>query len=272
VDRKLIGPWAEVTAPRNLAQTALHGVTTAAGVVSTMRSPTRGLPFEGPVGPARQFVGTSVAMTDLRAARRLHGGSGGTANDVLVGLMAGAIRTWMLGCDRAITGPVRAMVPVVSANRPVTGGSGNNFSAFLLDLPVDDPDPVSRVRAVCAAMTHNRAIGPEGGPGAVQLLTNLLPPAVVRLGGPLVGRRAGRLFDLLITTVPLPRPLKLGGYDLTQLYPVAPLAHGQPLGIALSTYCGRGYVGITADPVSVPDPAALAAAVPAELTTLLTAS
>jgi WS/DGAT/MGAT family acyltransferase len=270
--RRLVGPLAEVTDPRYLARTALHGASTAAGVVSTMRNPGHGLPFDTTVGPMRQFVGASVDMADLRQARRLHGGAGGTANDVLVALMAGAIRTWLLDLNFDVERKIRAMVPVTSSQRPVTGGAGNNFSAFLLELPVDEPDPVRRVRAVCESMTHNRAIGPEGGPGAVQLLTNLLPPAMVRIGGPWLATNAARLFDVLVTTVPLPRPLKLGGKDLSAVYPVAPLAAGQPLAIALSTYKGRGYVGITADPLSVPEPAALAAAVPAELQLLLSLS
>ncbi|HEX3829587.1 MAG TPA: wax ester/triacylglycerol synthase family O-acyltransferase [Sporichthyaceae bacterium] len=270
--RRIVGPLAEVTDPKYLARTALHGVSTAAGVVSTMRNPGHGLPFDCTVSPMREFAGASVEMADLRLLRRLHGGSGGTANDILVGLTAGAIRSWLADHGFDVARKIRAMVPVNSARRPVSGGAGNNFSAFLLELPIDEPDPVARVRAVCEAMTHNRAIGPEGGPGAVQLLTNLLPPSVVRIGGPWLANHAARLFDILITTVPLPRPLQLGGFELTEMYPVAPLAQGQPLGIALSTYRGRGYVGITADPLAVPDPARLAAAVPAELELLLRAS
>jgi WS/DGAT/MGAT family acyltransferase len=267
--RRLVGPLAEVTEPRALARTAMHAAGTAAGVVSTMSKPGHGLPFDRTVSPAREFVSTSVPLSDLRTLRKAFGGTGASANDVLVALMAGALRTWLrdlrLDTDRTI----RAMVPVGSNRTPVTGGAGNNFSAFLLELPVNEPDPVARVRAVCAAMTHNRVVGPEGGPGAVQLLTNLLPPALVRLGGPVLASRAARLFDMLVTTVPIPRPMQLDGFPCTELYPVAPLAQGQPLGIALSTYCGHGYVGISADPIAVPEPAALAAAVPAELERLL---
>jgi WS/DGAT/MGAT family acyltransferase len=234
-----------------------------------MSKPGHGLPFDRTVSPSREFASASVPLADLRTLRKAFGGTGASTNDVLVALMAGALRTWLsdlrLDTDRTI----RAMVPVASDRPAVTGGAGNNFSAFLLDLPVAEPDPVARVRAVCEAMTHNRAIGPEGGPGAVQSLTNLLPPAVVRLGGPVLASRAARLFDVLVTTVPLPRPMTLDGFPCAELYPVAPLAQGQPLNIALSTYQGHGYVGICADPIAVPEPAALAAAVPAELDRLL---
>lgn len=270
--RRVLGPLSEVTDPAALARTARHAAGTAAGVISKMSNPGRGLPFDREVSAAREFVGTFVELSDLRLLRRLHGGQGGTANDVLVGLMAGAIRSWLIEHRLDVDRTIRAMIPVASNRAPASGGAGNNFSAFLLDLPVNEPDPVARVREVCRAMTQNRAVGPEGGPGAVQLLTNLIPPAVVRLGGPMLATQAARLFDLLVTTVPLPRPLHLAGHPLTEMYPLAPLAQGQPLGIALSTYRGRGYVGITADPVVVPDPSSLAAAVPVEMARLLAAS
>jgi WS/DGAT/MGAT family acyltransferase len=267
--RRLVDPLAEITEPRALARTAIHAAGTAAGVVSTMSKPGHGLPFDRTVSPAREFVSASVPLADLRTLRKAFGGPGASANDVLVALMAGALRHWLTDLRLDTDRTIRAMVPVGSSRAPVTGGAGNNFSAFLLDLPVNEPDPVARVRAVCAAMTHNRVTGPEGGPGAVQLLTNLLPPALVRVGGPVMAARAARLFDLLVTTVPIPRPMALDGFPCTELYPVAPLAQGQPLGIALSTYQGHGYIGISADPVAVPDPAALAAAVPTELERLL---
>ncbi|HEY3604678.1 MAG TPA: wax ester/triacylglycerol synthase family O-acyltransferase [Sporichthyaceae bacterium] len=272
VARRLVGPLADVTQPRTLARTALHAAGTAAGVVSTMSRPGHGLPFDRTVSPSREFVSASVPLADLRLVRKLHGGPGSSANDVLVALMAGALRTWLTDLRLDTDRTIRAMVPVGSSRPPVTGGAANNFSAFLVELPVNEPDPVARVRSVCEAMTHNRAIGPEGGPGAVQLLTNLLPPALVRLGGPMMATRAARLFDVLVTTVPLPRPMAVDGFPCVELYPVAPLAQGQPLGIALSTYRGHGYIGISADPVAVPDAAALAAAVPAELERLLALS
>jgi hypothetical protein len=98
----------------------------------------------------------------------------------------------------------------------------------------------------------------------VQHLTNLMHPSVVRVGGPLMATQAHRLFDVLISTVPVPRPVVLGGLKAAETYPIAPLAHNQPLQIATSIYNGRGFVGISADPLSVPDPEGLAAAVPAE--------
>ncbi len=269
--RKVHGPlsWSD---PRTLVRSLAQGANTAAGIASGVVRHGQGLPFDREVSGNREFASSSVPLADLRLMRRRFGGATGTANDVLVALVAGAMRHWLIDNHLDADRTLRAMIPVGSDKPQFSGGAGNNFSAFLLDLPLNEPDPVKRVEAVCASMTHNRALGPEGGPGAVQHLTNLMHPAVVRVGGPLIATQAHRLFDVLISTVPIPRPLFLDGLKMTEAYPVAPLAQGQPLQIALSTYAGRGFVGITADPVAVPDPAGLAAAVPAELERLKAAA
>ncbi|MGQ0842692.1 MAG: wax ester/triacylglycerol synthase family O-acyltransferase [Sporichthyaceae bacterium] len=281
--RRIHGPlsWND---PRAMVKSLAHGAGTAAGIASgVVRNGHQGLPFDREVSGLREFASASVPLADLRLLRRQlaslrasnntpHGGNGGTANDVLVALMAGAMRHWLLDNGLDADRVVRSMVPVATDKPQFSGGAGNNFSAFLLDLPLGEPDPVRRVAAVCDAMTRNRALGPEGGPGAVQHLTNLMHPAVVRVGGPILASQAHRLFDVLISTIPIPRPVYLGGLKMTEAYPVAPLAQGQPLQIALSTYGGRGFVGISADPVAVPDPAGLAAAGPAELERLKAAA
>lgn len=262
--RRVHGPlsWSD---PRAVVRSLAHGAGTAAGIASGIARNGQGLPFDREVSGMREFASSSVPLLDLRMLGRRCGGTGATANDVLVALVAGALRHWLLDNHLDAERTLRAMIPVASTEPQFSGGAGNNFSAFLLDLPLGEPDPVRRLAAVCQEMTRNRALGPEGGPGAVQHLTNLMHPAVVRVGGPLLATQAHRLFDVLISTVPVPRPLFLGGLKMTEAYPIAPLAQGQPLQIALSTYGGRGYVGVSADPVAVPNPAGLAAAVPEEL-------
>lgn len=269
--RRVHGPlsWSN---PRTLVRSLSQGASTAASLASSVRNGKQGLPFDREVSGAREFASSCVPLADLRLMRRRFGGSTGTANDVLVALVAGALRHWLIDNHLDADRVLRAMIPVASARPQFSGGAGNNFSAFLLDLPLHEPDPIRRVEAVIASMTHNRALGPEGGPGAVQHLTNLVHPSVVRVGGPLMATQAHRLFDVLISTIPVPRPVLLGGLRAAETYPIAPLAHNQPLQIALSIYNGQGFVGISADPISVPDPAGLAAAVPAELERLKAAA
>jgi len=197
----------------------------------------------------------ATADLDLAAVRRIRRAAGGTVNDVLLAVVAGALRRWML--ERGEMLPAddpRALVPVSRRRPGQPAATGNRLSAYLLGLPVGEPDPRQRLDLVRAAMDRNKAAGPSRGAGAVAVLADQLPSLAHRFGAPIAGNAARMLFDLLVTSVPLPRSaLSLGGCPLRALYPMAPLARGQSLAVALSTYGGRVHVGLVADGRALPD-------------------
>ncbi|MGW1884659.1 wax ester/triacylglycerol synthase family O-acyltransferase [Streptomyces sp. NPDC001970] len=216
----------------------------------------------------RRLATSVLSLDDVQQVRRA---VGGTANDVLLATVAGALRRWMT--ERGDTLPLSdpsALVPV-SRRRPGSApGSGNKLSAYLLGLPVTEPDPWVRIYTVRTAMDRNKAAGPLRGAGAVAVLADQLPPLAHRFGAPLAGNAARMLFDVLVTSVPLPRSaLSLGGCPLREVYPMAPLARGQSLAVAMSTYGGHVHVGLVADGKALPDVDRLARSMEDELAALL---
>jgi WS/DGAT/MGAT family acyltransferase len=214
----------------------------------------------------RRLATAVLALSDVHTVRRA---GGGTANDVLLAVVAGALRRWSRERGDTVAGDPRALVPV-SRRRP--GGaddSGNSLSAYLLDLPVSEPEPRLRLAVVREGMARNKAAGPSRGAGAVALLAGRLPAFASKWGAPLAGGAARVLFDVLVTSVPLPRAaLSLGGRPLRAVYPMAPLARGQALAVALSTYGGQVRVGLVADGKAVPDAERLGEALEEELAEL----
>lgn len=219
----------------------------------------------------RRTAGVVVDLDDVHRVRKTQGG---TVNDVLIAIVAGALRRWLdeRGDGSAGVAP-RALIPV-SKRRPRTAHpQGNRLSGYLMRLPVDDPDPLARLDTVRTAMDRNKDAGPNRGAGAVALLADHVPALGHRLGGPLVSQAARLWFDILVTSVPLPSiGLKLGGNPVTEIYPFAPLAHGQSLAVAVSTYRGQIHYGLVADAEAVPDLDILAKAITKEVETLITAS
>ncbi|MEU9642837.1 wax ester/triacylglycerol synthase family O-acyltransferase [Streptomyces sp. NPDC048188] len=218
----------------------------------------------------RRIAGVSVDLDDVHHVRKT---TGGTVNDVLIAVVAGALRRWLDERGDGSEGvEPRALIPV-SKRRPRTAHpQGNRLSGYLMRLPVGDPDPLSRLGTVRAAMDRNKDAGPGRGAGAVALLADHVPALGHRLGGPLVSGAARLWFDLLVTSVPLPSlGLRLGGHPLTEVYPLAPLARGHSLAVAVSTYRGRVHYGLVADAEAVPDLDRFAAALADEVETLLTA-
>ncbi|MET7378286.1 wax ester/triacylglycerol synthase family O-acyltransferase [Streptomyces sp. NPDC005526] len=216
----------------------------------------------------RRTAGVVVDIDDVHLVRKA---VGGTVNDVLIAVVAGALRRWLDERGDGSEGVApRALIPV-SRRRPRTAHpQGNRLSGYLIELPVGDPDPLRRLGAVRSAMDRNKDAGPNRGAGAVALLADHVPALGHRLGGPLVGQAARLWFDILVTSVPLPSlGLKLGGHPLTAVFPFAPLARGQSLAIAISTYRGSVHYGLVADAKAVPDLGRLAAAVSEEVEALI---
>ncbi|MEU6994034.1 wax ester/triacylglycerol synthase family O-acyltransferase [Streptomyces sp. NPDC046465] len=200
----------------------------------------------------RRAAGVVLDLDDVHQVRKA---VGGTVNDVLIAVVAGALRRWLDergDCSEGVE--PRALIPV-SRRRPRTAQPpGNRLSGYLVRLPVGHEDPLVRLRGVRAAMDRNKEAGPERGAGAVALLAEHVPALGHRIGGPVVAQAARLLFDILVTSVPLPGiGLRLGGCGLTEVYPFAPLAQGQSLAVAVSTYKGRVHYGLTADAAAVPD-------------------
>ncbi|OKH94778.1 wax ester/triacylglycerol synthase family O-acyltransferase [Streptomyces uncialis] len=217
---------------------------------------------------------TAGVVLDLDDVHRVRKSAGGTVNDVLIALVAGALRRWLEGRGESSEGVApRALIPV-SRRRPRTAHpQGNRLSGYLVRLPVGEPDPLARLRSVRAAMDRNKDAGPHRGAGAIALLADHVPALGHRVSGPVVAQAARLLFDILVTSVPLPSlGLRLGGCPLTEVYPLAPLAHGQSLAVAVSTYRGRVHFGLVADAVAVPDLDALARALTTELAALAAAT
>ncbi|MFE9600124.1 wax ester/triacylglycerol synthase family O-acyltransferase [Streptomyces hokutonensis] len=216
---------------------------------------------------------TAGVVVDLDDVHRIRKTVGGTVNDVLIAVVAGALRRWLDERGDGSEGVApRALIPV-SKRRPRSAQpQGNRLSGYLIRLPVDDPDPLGRLDSVRAAMDRNKDAGPNRGAGAVALLADHVPALGHRLGGPLAAQAARLWFDILVTSVPLPGiGLKLGGNPVTAVFPYAPLARGQSLAVAVSTFRGHVHYGLVADAAAVPDLDLFARALTEEVETLITA-
>ncbi|GLY46412.1 wax ester/triacylglycerol synthase family O-acyltransferase [Lentzea sp. NBRC 102530] len=240
-------PDAAAPEPRSLLPSlpSLRGIKDTLDIASSVLMNTRPPTLNSPVLTSstrpRRVVMSRVDLPDVHRIRRAHGG---TVNDVMLALVTGALRHWLSAHGSA--GPdsvVRALIPVNQRSRSGDAGSGNQISGFLVSLPVGVADPLERLRSVREQMESAKAAGPDRGAGALPLLADRVPPFVHRLAAPVMGRCAPLLFDTLVTSVPLPSvPLSLDGAALCELYPVAPVAPGHAVGIALSVYRNAVHV------------------------------
>lgn len=232
----------------------------AASVLGSARLPAPGSPLVISSSGRRALA---VASLDLEHIRRIRRAYGGTVNDVLLSVVTGALREWLVSRGDSVDGLVlRAFIPVSQRARVRQRIGGNRLSGYLCELPVGEPDAGARLLLVRQAMQRNRAAGTGRGPGAIPVLAGLLPAAVHRVAAPVAGQGAALLFDLMVTSIPVPSiPFTLDGAELAEVFPMAPLAAGQALVIGLSWYRRRAYVALHADRDGLPDVQCLAEAV-----------
>ncbi|WP_317495198.1 wax ester/triacylglycerol synthase family O-acyltransferase [Haloechinothrix sp. LS1_15] len=257
--------WAARTL-RDLPGTAADAVAAASGVrrrverlagvaLSTLAA-VRPLAASSPVtsmlaGSSRREA--AFVRLDTDEMHRVRKWTGGTLNDVVLSVIAGGLGDWIRNRDGAAAGSewnLRAFVPVsVRSRRDAAGEGGNHLSGYLCDLPAGTTDPIERVRMVTGAMQRNKRRGPERGAGAFPLLAEAVPAGMHRVTTPLAAQVSPLLFDTMVSTVPLPDvPLALDGARLRQIWPLAPLALGQALSVAVTVYRGSVRIGVLADP------------------------
>lgn len=271
--------------PRSLLETALgqvgSGVRDAlgqavgqaagtAGIATAMLRSVRPWPPPGTLtanSPRRRLGLVRLDMAEVRAVRAAHGG---TTNDVVLAVVAGALREWLRGRGREPDrSGMRALVPVSVRGRAKRPADGNALSGYLCDLPVEIDDPVERLRRVRSAMERNKRTGPTRGAGAFPVLAGRMPSGLHRLATRGVGHAAPLLFDTVVTNVGLPGlPMSLAGAPLRDVYPFVPLAPHQSLGIAVVPYRSGLHVGLQVNADAVDDVDALSDAVTKSLSAL----
>ncbi|HTY73349.1 MAG TPA: wax ester/triacylglycerol synthase family O-acyltransferase [Actinomycetes bacterium] len=245
----------------------IGGVFAAARTMARQAPPS---PLNVAIGEQRRFARVDTSLDDYRHIRKAHGG---TVNDVVLAVVSGALRSWLMTRGEAVRSStvVRAMVPV-SVRRPGIGDdiAGNQIAALLVDLPVGEISPAVRLHRVGYAMRAHQESGQSVAAQALAGIAGFAPPTLHALGARVAAGLSRRLFNLVVTNVPGPqRPLYAAGARLVRAYPVVPLAPGQALAIGVTSYDGGVYYGLWADRDAMSDLGVLAQCLEDSLTELL---
>src|SRR5262249_2369133 len=109
-------------------------------------SPRVSAPFNRPIGAQRRVGWLTMERERIEGIRRSFGGS---LNDVVLTVVTGAVRRYLE--RRRIgprTSPFRVMTPVSVRTKDQNGALGNRVSAWIVDLPVGEPDPREQLRHI----------------------------------------------------------------------------------------------------------------------------
>lgn len=247
-----------------------HTLEITASAAAHLRVPPPHTPLAATTSPTKHVAFHRIDMSEIRSIRARQGG---TTHDVVLAIVTGALRRWITarGHDQ-LRSPIRALIPVDERRRTRNEG-GNQLSGYLCDLPLCEPDPLRRLHNLQHAMHTHKTQGPTRGPGAIARLAAHIPTALHQLATPLLGRQARILFDLLITTVPLPtQPPTLTQAPLHALFPLSPLPAGHAIAIAACPGRQTLHLGLTLNHPHLPQTTALTTELPHAVTELTNAS
>lgn len=222
------------------------------GVIATAFSAAKGTghnPLNVSIGSQRRFATATFTLDEVKSIRQI---LGGTVNDVLLAAAAGGLRSWLMSRAIAVDAQhcVHVLVPISTPGRD----GQHAVSAFLVQLPTGEPDPIVRFQQIQYQMQQIKDVDELLGADAILAAAGFGPSTLHALGARLGSKLSHRLFNLVVTNVPGPqRTLYVGGARMAATYPSLPLTEQQALSIALTSYDGRVYVGLTADRDAVPD-------------------
>jgi diacylglycerol O-acyltransferase / wax synthase len=200
--------------------------------------------FNVEIGPHRRFAMTQADLDDLKRVKDAYGG---TVNDVILSIVAGALGRYMRarGHDTDEL-ELRALVPVSVRAAEEHGALGNRISAMMASLPVWCEDPVERLHIVTEHMGDLKSSGQAVGAEILTKITDFAPTTIASQAARL--QPAQRFFNLVVTNVPGPQfPLYVLGRKMESIFPMVPLARRQALCVGIMSYNGQVNFGLVGD-------------------------
>jgi diacylglycerol O-acyltransferase / wax synthase len=200
--------------------------------------------FNVEIGPHRRVAMVQADLADLKRVKDQHGG---TVNDVILSVVAGALGKYLRARGHDTEGlELRAMVPVSVRAAEEHGALGNRISAMMAPLPVWCEDPVERLHLMTEEMGDLKSSGQAVGAEILTKLTDFAPSTIASQAARL--QPAQRFFNLVVTNVPGPQfPLYVLGRKMESIFPMVPLARRQALCVGIMSYNGQVNFGLIGD-------------------------
>ena len=249
--------------PITLATSVLPS--TVSTVVDTVRRAAGGRampsPFAAPQTPFNASItadrNVAFAQLDLADVKKVKDYFGVKLNDVVMALVSGVLRNFLIDRSELPDATLVAMVPVSVHDRSDRPGR-NQVSGMFSNLQTQIPDAGERLMAIAQANViakdHSSAIGAT----LLQDWSQFAGPAVFGVAMRVYARssltESRPVHNLVVSNVPGPQiPLYFLGAEVEAMYPLGPIFHGSGLNITVMSLNGKLNVGLISCPTLLPD-------------------
>ena len=234
-------------------------------VLDTVKRARNGLTMAAPFNAPKTRFNANVtgrrnvafAQLDLEDIKLVKNHFGVKVNDVVMALVSGVLRRFLLDSGELPDSSLVAMVPVSVHDKSDRPGR-NQVSGMFASLETNVDDPAQRIKAIAEANSlakeHSSAIGAT----LLQDWTQFAAPAVFGIAMRVYARSnlsgARPVHNLVVSNVPGPQvPLYFLGAEVKAMYPLGPIFHGSGLNITVMSLNGGLDVGLISCPDLLPD-------------------
>ncbi|NND68561.1 MAG: wax ester/triacylglycerol synthase family O-acyltransferase, partial [Halioglobus sp.] len=156
--------------------------------------------FNEPISGTRRFSAQSYSRPRIK---RVAAAINATSNDIVLAMVAGALRRYLEARGELPDKPLTAGVPISIRNRSGGSDAGNQVAFAISNLATHIDDPIERMRAIKRSMDYNKGQLQGLSSGQIQAYSSLSTvPGAVNV---LLGRKPGNtLGNAVVSNIPGP--------------------------------------------------------------------
>ena len=213
--------------------------------------------FAGNVSAKRVWGYAQLSIEPLNRVRKLFPSS--TLNDLLLTIVAGALREYLESKNELPEVAMRAMAPLNVRAPGEVEQAGNEISFMSLSLPVEVADPIKRLIDVVKFTGKAKDEQLKLGSRNISDVAKNIPAAYLSYMNKVISSSSAnkilaRLGNTVVTNVPGPKEeLNMLGARLINIAGVAPVSDGVGLLHGVMSYNGNLVVNVVSCPSMMPD-------------------
>jgi WS/DGAT/MGAT family acyltransferase len=211
--------------------------------------------FNGSISAKRTW-GTAILSFDrINSLKKVMGGS---INDIIVAICAGAIRRYLSEKEKLPLHPLVANVPISIRNENSVE-MNNQIANMMIQLATHIEDPLERLEYIQEQTMLGKSRHNTLGAKTLAKMADVVPFGLANIAAGLYSKYNIKdlhrpPFNVTITNVPGPRtPLYLNGHKVVSIFGLTPVVDGFGLIIAAFSYNGQVTITTTSDAKTMPD-------------------